>query len=140
MSDLNDSIFGFRKCRKKAKTTKATKTTTINSGIPFTKGCDAAKLLRSMMENGEIHQGAQPKEIWLMRKEFQQHPLDSFRQGFYKLRNELGFHLRENVMKNKSKSHVFDSCSFVVTQAYSGICFFFTVSFFIGTTRYSFVG
>jgi hypothetical protein len=42
-----------------------------------------------------------------MQEEFQRYPLKTFRNGFYNLKRDTGFHLRENIAKiNKGIARV----------------------------------
>jgi hypothetical protein len=72
-----------------------------SSDAKWTRNCDAAKLLKSMLENGEVAQGDLPKDVYKMREEFQRFPLKTFCNGFYNIKRDTGFHLRENIARNK---------------------------------------
>jgi hypothetical protein len=99
MSDLMDLTFGLSK--KKKDTNSAKGTAMASSDAKWTRNCDAAKLLKSMLENGEVAQGDLPKDVYKMREEFQRFPLKTFRNGFYNIKRDTGFHLRENIARNK---------------------------------------
>ena len=58
---------------------------------------DAAKLLRSMLENGEIPQDFAPRQIYDMRSEFQDYKLEPFRNGLNNIKSKVGFHLCDNI-------------------------------------------
>jgi hypothetical protein len=89
----------------------------------WTRNCDAAKLLKSMLDNGEIAQGDLPKDVYKMREEFQRYPLKTFRNGFYNLKRDTGFHLRENIARiNKGIACVRYFCLFV-HLSHSIFCF-----------------
>ena len=55
-----------------------------------------AVLLQQMMENGDIPQSFAPKQVWMMRDEFQKYSLSKFRNGFHSMKTKVGFHLRPN--------------------------------------------
>jgi hypothetical protein len=122
MSDLMDFMFGSR--NKKKKDTKSAKDTAMaSSNEKWTRNCDAAKLLKSMLDNGEIAQGDLPKDVYKMREEFQRYPLKTFRNGFYNLKRDTGFHLRENIARiNKGIACVRYFCLFV-HLSHSIFCF-----------------
>jgi hypothetical protein len=73
MFDLMDFTFGLSK--KKKDTNSAKGTAMASSDAKWTRNCDAAKLVKSMLENGEVAQGDLPKDVYKMREEFQR--LDS---------------------------------------------------------------
>jgi hypothetical protein len=54
-----------------------------------------------MWPNGEVTQGDLPKDIYKMREEFQHYALMMFCNGFYNIKHDTGFHLRENMARTK---------------------------------------
>ena len=59
------------------------------------KNSDAAKLLKSGLENGDIDPQLPPKQIWESCPIFQQYELTRFRAALNKMKAEIGLHLRK---------------------------------------------
>jgi hypothetical protein len=64
-------------------------------GFKWSKDSEAAKLLRSGLENGDIDPNDSPKAIWESCPVFQQYDLPKFRAGLNKVRTELGLMVRK---------------------------------------------
>jgi hypothetical protein len=108
MPDLTDFLFGATK--KKNPSSDSRTAMAASTDAKWTRNCDAAQILKSMIENGEVAQGDLPKDFYKMRDEFQRYPLKTFRNGFYNMKRDLGFHLRENVAKkNKGEFYLIHS-------------------------------
>jgi hypothetical protein len=84
MPDLTDFLFGATK--KKSPSSASCTAMAASPDIKWTQTCDAAQILKSMIENGEVAQGALPKDVYKMRDEFQRYPLKMFRNGFYNMK------------------------------------------------------
>lgn len=54
-----------------------------------------AAMLEEMLVNGEVPTHFSPKQVWEMKEEFMVFSLDKFRSGFNKIKNRLGFHVRD---------------------------------------------
>jgi hypothetical protein len=73
----------------------------------WTQNCDAAQILKSMIENGEVAHGDLPKDVYKMHDEFQCFPRKMFCNGFYNMKCDLGFHLHKKVTKiNKGEIYL----------------------------------
>ena len=62
--------------------------------LSFSRKSDDADTLQHMLTDGTITKLHSPKDVYMMRAEFQKYDLKSFRNGLYGLKNETGFNLR----------------------------------------------
>jgi hypothetical protein len=108
MPDLTDFLFGATK--KKSPSSAFVQPWPHPQMLNGHENCDSAQILKSMLENGEVAQGDLPKDVYKLRDEFQRYPLKTFRNGFYNMKRDLGFHLREKVAKiNKREFYLIHS-------------------------------
>jgi len=65
------------------------------SDFKFTQNTDEYKILKSMMEGGEVTASTRPQDVKCTREEFQKIKGDKFRAQFNKLKNLYGIGTRE---------------------------------------------
>ena len=71
-------------------------TVPLGDNVKWDSQGPVAVLLQQMMEDGEIPQAFAPKQVWMMRDEFQAYSLSKFRSGFHSMKTKVGFNLRPN--------------------------------------------
>ena len=73
----------------------------MGPSLRWSKSCEAAKFLKSALENGDIDPNTQPKQVWESNPLFKQYTLTQFRCGWNRAKAEAGCHVRGGPGKSK---------------------------------------
>ena len=73
---------------------KGKRSPAAQTDFKFTQNTDEYKILKSMMESGDVKPSTRPQDIKAMREEFQKIKSDKFRAQFNKLKNTCGIGTR----------------------------------------------
>ena len=61
--------------------------------LHWSQNCEAAKFLKSALENVEIDLATQPKHVWESNPIFKQFPLQQFQGGWNKAKSDAGLNV-----------------------------------------------